>query len=354
MSVALVEREHALVDERLADLDLGRDLGEREAAVLERADRLAERRALLRVVERPPERRPRRGDPGDRDRQPLLRQVVHQLEEPLALGAEQVLRRDVHVGEEQLGRVLGVQAELLQVAAPLEALHPPLEDEQGHALVLLARVGLHRGDHEVGVDAVRDERLRAVDDVGVAVADRGRLHAREVGADAGLGHRDRGDELARRDARHPARLLLVGAVREEVRHADVVVEAHPETGATDAGHLDLLVDDLVVPEVVGAAAAVLLGQVHPDEAVPTRLDEHVVGDDPGRLPLEVVGDDLLVEPGAEARPQPVVLLFEQRAFHVLYRAPGLQLLDDLGRVGADRHDVQHASRPPPGTRRGAP
>ena len=32
-------------------------------------------------------------------------------------------------------------------------------------------IGLDRGDHEVGVDAVGDERLGAVDDVVVAVAD---------------------------------------------------------------------------------------------------------------------------------------------------------------------------------------
>ena len=36
----------------------------------------------------------------------------------------------MHVGEEQLGGVLGVQADLLEVAAALEAVHAPLEDEQ--------------------------------------------------------------------------------------------------------------------------------------------------------------------------------------------------------------------------------
>ena len=38
-----------------------------------------------------------------------------------------------------------------------------------------ARVGLDGDDHEVGVDAVGDERLGAVDDVVVAVADRARV-----------------------------------------------------------------------------------------------------------------------------------------------------------------------------------
>ena len=109
--------------------------------------------------------------------------------------------------------------------------------------------------------------------------------------------------------------LLLGAVREEVGHADVVVQAQAEPGPADARELDLLVDHLVVPEVVGAAAAVLLGEVHPDEAVPARLGEEVVRDDPRSLPLEVVRNDLLVEPRAEARAQLVVLGLEQLSSH---------------------------------------
>ena len=167
-------------------------------------------------------------------------QVGDELDEALALVAEQVRRPARHVGEEQLGGVLRVQADLLEVAAPLEAVHAPLEHEQRHALVPLARVGLDRGDDEVGVDAVGDEGLRAVDDVVVAVADGRGRHRGEVGADARLGHGDGGDQLARRDARQPAGLLLVGAVAQEVRQADVVVQRDAEPGAARAGPLDLL------------------------------------------------------------------------------------------------------------------
>jgi hypothetical protein len=49
--------------------------------------------------------------------------------------AEQVLDGHPHVVEEQLGGVLAVQADLVEVAAPLEALHAPLEHQQAHALV---------------------------------------------------------------------------------------------------------------------------------------------------------------------------------------------------------------------------
>ncbi len=50
--------------------------------------------------------------------------------EPLALAAEQVLDRDARLRERQLGGVLGVLADLLQVAPTLEALGAALEDEQ--------------------------------------------------------------------------------------------------------------------------------------------------------------------------------------------------------------------------------
>ena len=57
----------------------------------------------------------------------------------------------------------------------------------------------------------------------------------------------------------PPLALLVGAVPQEVRQADVVVQRQAEPGAADAGGLHLLVDHEVVAEVVDAAAAVLLG-----------------------------------------------------------------------------------------------
>ena len=86
---------------------------------------------------------------------------------------------------------------------------------------------------------------------------RGGRHRGEVGADARLGHGDGGDQLAGGDAGQPALALLVGAVAQEVRQADVVVQGEPEPGTADAGGLDLLADHQVVAEVVDAAAAVL-------------------------------------------------------------------------------------------------
>ncbi len=144
-----------------------------------------------------------------RDVESLLRQVLHQVDEAHALLAEQVLGGHLDVGEGQFGGVLGVQADLVEVAAALEALHAALDDQQREALRALVGVGARHDDHQVGVDAVGDEGLGPVEDVVVALFDRPGLDALQVAAGAGLGHRDRGDELAGAELGQPALLLLL-------------------------------------------------------------------------------------------------------------------------------------------------
>ena len=63
------------------------------------------------------------------------------VDEAGALLAEQVRLRHLDVVEEQLGGVLGVLADLVEVAAALEALHAALDDEQADALVAGVGVG---------------------------------------------------------------------------------------------------------------------------------------------------------------------------------------------------------------------
>jgi hypothetical protein len=74
-------------------------------------------------------------------------------------------RRDLDVVEEQLGGVLRVLADLLEVAPALETGHAALEHEQADAAMALRRVGLDGDDHEVGVDSVGYEGLGAVEEV---------------------------------------------------------------------------------------------------------------------------------------------------------------------------------------------
>ena len=84
------------------------------------------------------------GDGAGADLQPLLRQLLHQLDEALAfLVAEQVGGRHAHVVEEQLRRVVGLQPDLVEVAAALETFDlVGLDDDQRGALGALGRIGL--------------------------------------------------------------------------------------------------------------------------------------------------------------------------------------------------------------------
>ena len=95
---------------------------------------LAERLALARVVDGPSQRRLHDGDRADGDQQALARQLVHQAGEAAALLAQDIGGRHAHVLEEQLGGVLRVLADLLEVAPALEAGTVGLDQHQRHAL----------------------------------------------------------------------------------------------------------------------------------------------------------------------------------------------------------------------------
>ena len=187
------------------------------------------------------------GDGADGDREPLAGQVLHQVDEALALLAEEVPGGDADVGERQLRGVLGGHADLLEVAATLEARGVALDDDEAEAVGAGVRVGLADDDHQVAHDAVGDERLLTVDDPLVALADGAGLDALQVRAGAGLGHRDGGDHLAGAEARQPALLLLVVRQLVQVRRDDVVVQREAEPARARAG--DLLGDDPLEAQV---------------------------------------------------------------------------------------------------------
>ena len=72
------------------------------------------------------------------------------------------------------------------------------------------------------VAGVRDERLRPVQDVLVAAADGGRLHARDVGAGVGLAQPERAEDRLFEQRRQPLRLLLVRPGQEHRAGAEAV------------------------------------------------------------------------------------------------------------------------------------
>ena len=163
--------------------------------------------------------------------------------------------------------------------------HAALDDEQADALVAGLGVGPRDHDHEVGEDPVADEGLGAVEDVVVALVDGGGADALQVAARTGLGHRDRGDDLAGDAAGEPALLLLLGPQRDEVGDDDVGV--HREAGSGRPGPGLLLGQDLVVAEVRDTRTAVLLGDVEAEQPRLAGLGPHVAGDDAVLLPLVV-------------------------------------------------------------------
>ena len=126
--------------------------------------------ALLGVVGRQLDRALHRGDRADGERQPLLRQLLHQLDEALPfLGAEQVFRRHRRIVEEQFGRVGRVQPDLVEVAAAPEALVALGLDHDQRQSLGARPAGARHDDDEVGGLAVGDEGLLAVDDVVIAL-----------------------------------------------------------------------------------------------------------------------------------------------------------------------------------------
>ena len=226
--------------------------------------------ALARIGDRPLEHRLDHDDGGDGDRQALLRELLHQLEEALALGvAEQVLGRHAHVVEEQLGGVLAVHADLVEQLAAREPLEvvAGLGDDQRHAGGAVFAAGLRGDDQQVAVLAVGDEGLGAVDHVLVAVALGARLDVLQVRAGTRLGHRDRADELAAGHGRQPAPLLLLAAVVEDVVRDDRAVDAAAECAV---GGARLLLEDHGLVGERAAAAAVLLRNRRAQAARPRR------------------------------------------------------------------------------------
>ena len=114
-----------------------------------------------------------------------------------------------------------------------------------------------------GALAVGHPHLRAGDHVLLAVAHGAARDVARVAARVGLRQRQAAAELARREARQPALLLLVGAVvHDEVRgdrvRVDDARQRHPAVGE--------LLDDADVGEEVEPEAAVLLGDRDAEQA----------------------------------------------------------------------------------------
>jgi len=114
------------------------------------------------------------------------------------------------------------------------------DDESGNA----ARAGLGRrfGVHHqnIGLGAIGDPHLAAVEHVAIALADRLELHRHHVGTRAGLGHGQCADMLAADELGQIALLLRCRAVEGQLVYAQIgmraIAQAYRARGARDFFH----------------------------------------------------------------------------------------------------------------------
>ena len=159
------------------------------------------------------------------------------------------------------------------------------DDERGEPALARAFVGRREDDDPGRVPRVRDEHLRAVDDVLVAVALSSRLDARDVGAGVRLGERERAEERLFEQRRQPLLLLLVGAGEQDRRRPECVGDERDRDPRTAPGEL-LADQDPVEDREAGPAELLRDVDVHQAELV--RLRDHVRR---VRLMLVVLGGD---------------------------------------------------------------
>ena len=152
-------------------------------------------------------------------------------------------------------------------------LHAALDEERADAARAGGRVGLGVDDQRVGDGAVGDPHLRAVEDEAVALLFGARRHRDDVGAGAGLGHRQRADMLAGDQLGQIAPLLRLIAVAHDLVDAEIgmraVGEADRGRGARDFFHRDAML------EIAEAEAAVFLRRGDPVQAERAHLGPEV-------------------------------------------------------------------------------
>ena len=136
-----------------------------------------------------------------RQHQALVVEPAHQHPHAAAHLAQHVLRRHLAVLEDQLAGVRAAHAELVELLGRAEAREALLDDEGRDAACGPAvGVGLGIDDQDLGLGAVGDPHLAAVEDEAVALLLGPGAHRDHVRAGAGLAHRQRPHMLAARSA----------------------------------------------------------------------------------------------------------------------------------------------------------
>ena len=197
---------------------------------------------------------------------------------------------DAHVIKDQRGGIGGADAHLVLVLVHGEARAVALHDEGGQAFHAGVPVGGGEHHKDVGIGGVGDKALGAVDDVLVALPDRGGAAGGGVGPGARLGQ-GKGAQAAAHDHVGVHLLLLRGAVHQHGLQAQG--RAHQGGGKAQVVLGEFLHDGRH-GHIVDAASAILLGDL---QTVVTDLHRLLVAlqwEDAVPVPLGGVGLDLLL------------------------------------------------------------
>ena len=240
-----------------------------------------------------------------------------------------------------------LQAQLLQALALFKAGHATLDQKQAGALGTRSRVGLGHQNHQVGMPAVGDEGLAAVDQIGaVCLQQRRGFHALQVRTCSWFAHGDRAHHLTAGQLGQVLLLLRFGAVMQDVRGDDLAVQAianAAETCACQFFHLHHRI------QLVGIRAAIGLGQGHAQKAVFTGLVPHGAVHVALLFPGFVVGGDFLVHEAAKAVAKGFVVGVEKGAFDhgVTFRTWGWIFIQSvcLVKVYTECKNPQHRANP---------
>src|SRR6266403_1323890 len=259
-------------DQQARRVQLGRHVRHHPAQRLELRDGLAERLALLGVRDAFLQRSAPQSDAERADGDPPLVEDLQGVDEPAPHFADAAPVLDVDVLHHQLRRVGRAHAEL-SVQRPLrEALHPFLQQEGGHALLPLLRLGQGEDDEDVAHAALGDEHLRAVQHPALVLAHRRRAHGGRVRPAPRLGQAPGRELPAGRDVGDEPLAQLVAAEPEQVGGAEAVVRGHRQgQQSVPAGDLHHHAGDR---ERVQLRSAQLLGNRHAEKAELPELADH--------------------------------------------------------------------------------
>ena len=210
------------------------------------------------------------------------REALPEAAEDVVLGDDEIA--DTHLCVAHLDLVaearFGVLVENRDVADDLEARIGKLDEESGVPLMTW-RVGIGHRHHE---GQLRDagsggEPLLAVENPVGAVAHRGRLHARGIGAGGLLRHREAHPDVAVDERDEVTLLLLLGAVFDQCQHRRVLRPHAVQRPRAEVRErpADLDLDDRVL-EVAQPHPAVLDGHERTPQTFRACLRLHV-GDD---------------------------------------------------------------------------